>query len=69
MLSLIIQVSEIHPKEKIDVIKEDPEDNNILESAKFGKVKYIVSGDAHLLKLDTWVGIKIITAKNFLKIL
>lgn len=70
MQSIILRVSEIiQIKEKVDVIKDDPDDNIILECAKEGKVKYVISGDSHLLKLERWKNIEIITANKFLKIL
>ena len=53
--------------EKIDIIKEDPDDNLILECAVAGNVGYIVTGDPDLLNLKEFRGIKIITAKDFLK--
>lgn len=57
------------PLEKFDIIKEDPDDNIILECAVEGKVDYIISQDKHLLKLKEFQGIKIISPENFLKIL
>ena len=70
MPSVILLASElIEPQDKVDVVKEDPKDNMILECAKAGNVKYVVSGDSHLLKLKKWNNIEIITAKNFLDIL
>lgn len=57
------------PKDRIDIIKEDPEDNRILEAAKEGKVDYIISGDKrHLLSLKKFEGIPIVSANAFLKI-
>ena len=38
----------------------------ILETAVAGDAEYIISGDADLLKLKEFRGIKIITAKEFL---
>jgi len=68
--SIVLRISNIiEPKEKVNVIKEDPDDNKILECAKAGNVKYIVSGNIHLLKLKKWSNIKIVTANEFLKIL
>jgi len=50
--NLILEIATfVSPKEKITTIKEDCEDNLILESAIAGKADYIVSGDEHLLKL------------------
>lgn len=48
------------------IIKEDPEDNIILETALIGNALYIITGDYHLLKLKEFRGTKIITAAEFL---
>ncbi|MBI5392751.1 putative toxin-antitoxin system toxin component, PIN family [Candidatus Woesearchaeota archaeon] len=54
---------------KIDVIKDDPDDNIILECAISGNVDYIISHDKHLLNLNNYNNIKIITAREFLKLI
>lgn len=59
----------IQPTKKINIIKEDPSDNRILECAIEGKAKYIISGDNHLLKLEEFEDIKIIKSGEFLEIL
>lgn len=51
---------------RVDAIKEDPTDNIFLECAKDGKAQYIVSGDHHLLDLNIYENIAIVTAKEFL---
>jgi len=64
----IISISKIvEPLEKLDVVKEDPDDNKILECAKEGKVDYIVTQDKHLLKLKSFEGIEILNPCEFLK--
>jgi putative PIN family toxin of toxin-antitoxin system len=50
---------------KVNVIKEDPIDNNILAAAIEGKADYIISGDSHLLNLESYKGIRILTPKEF----
>ena len=51
-VDLIVQNSEIvEPKEKIDIVKDDPNDNIFVETAVAGNADYIVSQDKHLLKL------------------
>lgn len=57
----------VEPKMQLNTVKEDPDDNKILECALEGKADYIVSQDAHLLKLKEFHGIKIITPKQALK--
>ncbi|MBI2232760.1 MAG: putative toxin-antitoxin system toxin component, PIN family [Candidatus Aenigmarchaeota archaeon] len=65
--ALILEVATfVKPVEKIDAVKDDPDDNMILECAVAGSVDYIVSGDQHLLNLKRFRGIKIVTAKQFL---
>jgi len=49
----------------LKVIKEDPDDNIILESAISGKADYIITGDRHLLNLKEYLGIKILTNAEF----
>ena len=66
----ILEMSEIvEPKEKFDIIKEDPEDNIIIECAVEGKVDYIITKDTHLLNLKEFKGIKIITSKDMISLL
>ena len=66
--SLILELATlVKPVEKVDVIKEDPDDNMHLEAGVSGNVEYIVSGDPDLLDLKEFRGIKIRTAKEFLE--
>ena len=51
-------------KGTIDVIKEDPSDNRVLETAILGKVDYLVTGDKHLLRLHEFEGFKIIKSNE-----
>jgi uncharacterized protein len=41
----------VEPNETILEIKDDPEDNKILECAIAANANYIISGDKHLLNL------------------
>ncbi len=65
----IIEMCEIvEPKRKIDAVKEDSEDNKIIECAVEAQVDYIVTYDRrHLLKLKEFEGIKIISPTEFMK--
>ena len=58
----------INTKTKIEVIKEHSADNIILETALDGKADYIVSYDKHILSLKEFGKIKIITPKEFLRL-
>jgi|SRR3989344_542850 len=69
LLRTILSISNlIETKIKLDVIKEDPKDNIILEAAIDGKVEYLISYDKHLLNMIEFRGIKIISPGEFLKI-
>ena len=58
----------VSSEKKFDIIKEDLDDNKILECAFEGRVDYIITQDSHLLKLSEFEGIKIIMPGEFLKI-
>lgn len=55
------------PSKKLDVVREDIDDNIIIECAIEGKVDYIISKDNHLLNLKQFEGIKIVSPEEFLK--
>ena len=64
--ALVISYSEIvYPKEKVNVVKEDPKDNMVLECAIACKADYIITGDKHLLKLKEFRSIKIVKPSYF----
>lgn len=50
---------------RVDAIKEDPSDNIFLELAVEICADKIISGDKHLLRLDSCGATKIITVKEF----
>ena len=56
----------IEPAKKINIIKDDPDDNRVLECAVTAKADVIISGDKHLLKLQTYSGIDIMSDRDFL---
>jgi putative PIN family toxin of toxin-antitoxin system len=56
----------VTPAFSLVVIKDDPDDDRVLECAVAGKADYVVSGDRHLLKLDAYEGIPIMTARQFM---
>jgi len=53
----------------IELIKEDPADNKFLECALDGKADYIVSGDGHLLGIGQYQSIRILTVRQFTKLM
>ena len=70
ILTIVFKVAKVvEPDFSVDVVKEDPSDNRVIEAALSGKAKYIVTGDSHLLSLKKVENIEIISVKNFLRIL
>jgi putative PIN family toxin of toxin-antitoxin system len=53
------------PEEPIHFIEADPKDDKFLEAAIAGDVEYIVSCDTHLLELNKFRNIPILTAREF----
>ena len=54
----------VFPTRKIDIVKEDPSDNMVLEAAVTGKAEVIISGDKHLRKLNKYADIEILGANE-----
>ena len=65
-LLFIIELS--YPANKIDIIKEDPADNKIIECAVATGSKFILTYDRHLLKHKEYENIKIITPEEAMKL-
>ena len=55
----------VEPEEDIRAVEADPDDDKFLEAAVAGNVDYLVSGDQHLLSLDSFRGIDIVTPRLF----
>ena len=53
--------------QKIEIIKDDPDDNKILECAIASSSDYIITYDKHLLKVNGYKGIKIIKPEEIIK--
>ena len=50
----------VTPTKRVIVVKDDPDDNKIIECAIESNAEYIISYDKHLLKLKEFQGIKIV---------
>jgi putative PIN family toxin of toxin-antitoxin system len=58
----------VAPAQKIDVVREDPADNRIIECAVEGKSEDLVTRDKHLLKLQSFGGAQMIKVADFLDV-
>jgi putative PIN family toxin of toxin-antitoxin system len=53
------------PSVKVEAVKDDSDDNKIVECAIESNSEYILSYDKHLLKLKEYQGIKIVKPEDF----
>jgi putative PIN family toxin of toxin-antitoxin system len=67
--ALVKSAEIINPEMTLDVIREDPPDNRILECVVEGRANLIVSGDRHLRGLKIYQGIPIVRPIDFLRTL
>jgi uncharacterized protein len=66
LVAQLVRIGElVEPRETVDEIDDDPDDNRVLEAAAEGAVDLIVSGDHHLLSLGSWRGISIVNPAGF----
>lgn len=56
------------PRKKVNLCR-DPQDNFLLELAQESRADYLISGDKLVLELEQYKSTKIITPKEFLRIL
>jgi len=57
----------VKPSAEIDAIKEDPDDNRVLECAEEAGCEFIITGDLDLLRLGKYGGIQIMTVRALLE--
>jgi len=59
----------IEPKTMVNIIRNDPADNRILDCAFSAKANAIITGNKHLLALGRFKNIRILTSAEFLKLI
>lgn len=59
----------VEPTRRLDIIKEDPDDNRVVEAAVTASADYIVTGDKALLRLRSCEVTKIVQPARFLAVL
>jgi len=70
LIRIVLQVARlVEVKSKVHAVREDPADDKFLECAVDSKADYIVSGDEHLLKIGSYKRTRIVSVRQFLKIL
>lgn len=66
---IVVKFFFVEPNIKLSVVAADSADDKIIECAYVGKAHYVVTGDRHLLDIKEYGKIKIVTPREFLKIL
>ena len=51
---------------ELNVVEEDPDDNKFIECAVALKCTFVISGHKHLTEIRDYMGIEIVTPKEFL---
>ncbi|HEX5478830.1 MAG TPA: putative toxin-antitoxin system toxin component, PIN family [Dehalococcoidia bacterium] len=59
----------VRPVRRLTVVSDDPDDDRVIEAAVAGRADYIVSGDAHLLTVQRFEAVQIVTPAAFLPVL
>lgn len=57
----------VTPSIVLNEVPDDPDDNRVLECAVEGRADCIVTGDRHLLRLNAYAGIPIVTVRQLLQ--
>ncbi len=69
ILALTRSTEVVSVTSKLVAVKKDPKDNMIIQTAYDGNAEIIVTGDIHLLALQDFRGIKIITVQSMLELI
>lgn len=63
---MILHCQLIYPDMAVMATAEDESDNRYIEVALAAKASYVITGDQHLLKLEQYNGIEMVTPAQFL---
>jgi uncharacterized protein len=58
----------VTPAQTLHVIREDPDDDRVIECAVASGSQFIISGDKHLLRLGLYENIRILKVAEFLNL-
>lgn len=56
----------VQPESNINAVEKDPDDNHVLECAVAAKADFLITGDQHLLELEEFEGIEILSTTAFM---
>lgn len=69
LVDLIMTIGRIFKINHVPTICRDPKDDYLLELARKSKADYLVTGDIDLLEIENYKGTRIITVKEFDRII
>ena len=69
MLAMKKSAEVVKVRSKFKAVNNDPKDDAIVHAACDGQADMIVSGDGHLLDLESFRGIKIVSVREMLELL
>jgi len=70
LMEIVLRIGKIvEVKTKVNVVQEDPADDKFLACALDGDADYVISGDEHLLRIDDYRGIRILSVRQFIRLL
>jgi hypothetical protein len=58
--------NQVSPQERIMAVREDPDDDRIIECSAAARSDYLITADKHLLELGSHCGTRIVKAAEFL---
>jgi uncharacterized protein len=56
----------VFPRCVIERVEDDPDDNRVLECAVTANVDYLITGDPHLLRLESYEQMRIVSPATFI---
>lgn len=69
LVSLELIAEPVEGRLRVDVVVEDQNDNKYIEAALEGHAQFLVTGDKHLLSVNAYEDIQIVTPRAFLALL
>ena len=69
LAAISLVADEVEGSTEVRVVNDDPDDDKYLAAAVDGRAGFIVTGDTHLLNIEEYEGIRILTPRFFLHLL
>ena len=68
LAELVDRAETVRPGKTPRVVADDPDDDKVVAAAVAGRADWILTSDRHLLALDPYCGIRIVSAGEFVEI-